>query len=128
MLTVAQLLEKTRRERREDPPEMPSAEALIEKAREALRRKQKNGPWLLLAAVDYRIREIEPDCTDPWRAAQQIAEKRSAAGIEAGYRGLMLLKEDVDRDGHYSSEVGRASYEAAEVLLHILRDGQVDDA
>lgn len=128
MLTVIELLEKTRRERRENPPAMPSAEALIEKARKALRRKQKNGPPLLLEAVDYRIRELEPDCADPWLAVQQIAKKRSIAGIEAGYRGLMLLKEDVDRDGYYSSEVGEASYEAAEVLLHILSNGQAGNA
>ena len=128
MITTAQLLDKVKRERRESPPEMPSAEALIEKAREALRRRQKNGPRLLLEAVDYRIRELEPDCADPWLAAQQIAKKRSLPGIEAGYRGVMLLKGDVDRDGHYDSAVGRASYEAAEVLLYILSSEQVGDA
>ena len=127
MITTAQLLDKVKRERRENPPEMPSAEALIEKAREALRRRQKNGPRLLLEAVDCRIRELEPDCADPWLAAQQIAKKRSLPGIEAGYRGVMLLKGDVDRDGHYDSAVGRASYEAAEVLLYILSNDQVDD-
>ena len=75
-----------------------------------------------------RIRELEPDCADPWLAAQQIAKKRSLPGIEAGYRGVMLLKGDVDRDGHYDSAVGRASYEAAEVLLYILSNEQVGDA
>ena len=94
-----------------------AAEARLERARKALRRKQKNGPRLLLEAVDCRIRDLEPYCADPWLAARRIAKKRSLPGIEAGYRGVMLLKGDVDRDGYYDSAVGRASYEAAEVLL-----------
>ena len=128
MITTAQLLDKVKRERLENPPEMPSAEALIEKDREALRRRQKNGPRLLLEAVDCRIRELEADCADPWLAAQRIAKKRSLPGIEAGYRGVMLLKGDVDRDGYYDSAVGRASYEAAEVLLYILSNEHMGDA
>ena len=105
-----------------------AAKARLERARKALRRKQKNGPRLLLEAVDYRIRELEPDCTDLWAAARRIAKARDKIGIEGGYRGLMLLKGDVDRDGHYDSAVGRASYEAAEVLLYILSNEQVGDA
>lgn len=120
MITTAELLDQVKRERRENPPAMPSAEALVEKARKALRRKQKNGPGLLLEAVNYRIREIEPDCADWWAAAQRIAKARNEIGIEAGYRGLMWLKWDADRDGYYHKEDAELGYEIAEILLHML--------
>ncbi len=128
MITTTQLLAKVKRERQENPPTMPSAEALMEKAKKALRRKQKNGPRLLLEAVNYRIHEIEPDCADYWAAAQRIAKTRNEIGIEAGYRGLMWLQWDADRDGYYNREDGEISYEAAEILLYMLSGGPADNA
>ena len=101
-------------------PAMPSAEALLERARKALRRKQKNGPRLLLEAVDYRIREIEPDCTDLWAAAQRIAKARAKIGIEAGYWGVMLFKQDADREGRYHKDDAELLYETAEIVLRML--------
>ena len=121
MITTTELLQKVKRERQENPPTMPSAEALIEKVKKALRRQQKNGPRLLLEAVNYRIRELEPGCNDDyWAAAQRIAKACNEGGIEAGYRGLMWLKWDADRDGYYNREDGEISYEAAEILLYML--------
>ena len=120
MITTTQLLDQVQRERQANPPEMPSAEALIEKARKALRRKQKNGPQLLLDAVNYRIRELAPDCDDYWAAAQHLAKTRNEIGIEGGYRGLMWLKWDADREGCYHKEDAQQGYEIGEILLHML--------
>ena len=120
MITTTQLLEKVKRERQENPPTMPSAEALMEKAKKALRRKQKNGPRLLLEAVNYRIHELEPDCSDYWAAAQRIAKTRNEIGIEAGYRGLMIMKSAADRNGFYYKEDAELLYETAEIVLHML--------
>ena len=120
MITTTQLLDQVQRERRANPPAMPSAEALIEKARKALRRKQKNGPQLLLDAVNYRIRELAPDCTDYWETAQHLAKTRNEGGIEAGYRGLMWLKWDADREGYYHKDDAQQGYEIGEILLHML--------
>ena len=97
-----------------------AAEARLERARKALRRRQKNGPRLLLEAVDYRIRELEPDCADLWAAARRIAKARGKIGIEGGYRGLMLLKADADRNGYYHKEDAELLYETAEAVLRML--------
>ena len=121
MITTTALLQKVKQERQENPPTMPSAEALIEKARKALRRQQKNGPRLLLEAVNYRIRELEPGCDDDyWAAAQRIAKTRNEIAIEGGYRGLMWLKWDADREGYYHKEDAELGYEIGEILLHML--------
>ena len=101
-----------------------AAEARLERARKSLRRKQKNGPRLLLEAVDYRIRELEPDCADLWAAAQRIAKARGKIGIEGGYRGLMLLKADADRNGYYHKEDAELLYETAEAVLRMLSPEQ----
>ena len=129
MITTTQLLDQVKRERQANPPTMPSAEALMEKAKKALRRKQKNGPRLLLEAVNCRIRELAPDCGDDfWETAQHLAKTRNEIGIEAGYRGLMWLKWDAARDGYYHKEDAEMSYEAAEILLYVLSKGSVDHA
>ena len=120
MITTTQLLAKVKRERQENPPVMPSAEALMEKAKKALRRKQKNGPRLLLEAVNYRIHELEPDCSDYWAAAQRIAKTRNKGAIEGGYRGLMIMKAAADRNGSYYKEDAELLYETAEIVLHML--------
>ena len=121
MITTTALLQKVKRERQENPPTMPSAEALIEKARKALRRQQKNGPRLLLEAVNYRIRELEPGCDDDyWAAAQRIAIARNEGGIEAGYWGVNQFKKDADRNGRYHQEDAQLGYEIGEILLHML--------
>ena len=121
MITTTQLLDRVQRERRENPPAMPSPEALIEKARKALRRKQKNGPQLLLDAVNYRIRELEPDCGDDfWAAAQHLAKTRNEIGIEAGYCGLMILKAAAARNGFYDKEDAELLYDTATAVLSIL--------
>ena len=124
MITTTQLLGQVQRERRANPPEMPSAEALIEKARKALRRKQKNGPQLLLDAVNYRIRELAPDCGDFWAAAQHLAKTRNEGGIEGGYRGLMILKADADRNGYYDKEDAELLYDTATAVLSMLDSEQ----
>ena len=120
MITTTQLLDQVQRERRANPPEMPSAEALIEKAKKALRRKQKNGPQLLLDAVNYRIRELEPGCDDFWAAAQHLAKTRNEIGIEAGYCGLMILKAAAARNGFYDKEDAELLYDTATAVLNIL--------
>lgn len=97
-----------------------AAEARLERARKALRRKQKNGPRLLLEAVDCRIRELEPDCTDLWAAARRIAKARGKIGIEAGYWGVMLFKQDADREGYYHKDDAELLYETAEIVLRML--------
>lgn len=125
MITTTQLLDQVQRERQANPPAMPSAEALIEKARKALRRKQKNGPQLLLNAVNYRIRELEPDCADFWAAAQHLAKTRNEGGIEGGYRGLMILKADADRNGYYDKEDAELLYDTAVAVLSML-DTEMD--
>ena len=124
MITATQLLHLVQQERRENPPAMPSAEALIEKARKALRRKQKNGPQLLLDAVNYRIRELEPDCDDFWAAAQHLAKIRNKGGIEGGYCGLMILKAAADRNGFYDKEDAELLYDTATAVLSMLNSEQ----
>ena len=124
MITTTELLDQVQHERRANPPAMPSAEALIEKARKALRRKQKNGPQLLLDAVNYRIRELEPDCGDYWAAAQHLAKTRNEGGIEGGYRGLMILKADADRNGYYDKEDAELLYDTATAVLSMLDSEQ----
>ena len=125
MITTTQLLDQVQRERRANPPATPSAEALIEKARKALRRKQKNGPQLLLDAVNYRIRELAPDCGDDfWAAAQHLAKTRNEGGIEGGYRGLMILKADADRNGYYDKEDAELLYDTATAVLSMLDSEQ----
>ena len=120
MITTTQILAKVKRERQENPPTMPSAEALMEKAKKALRRKQKNGPRLLLEAVNYRIHEIEPDCADYWAAAQRIAKTRNEIAIEGGYQGLMIMKAAADRNGYYDKEDAELLYDTAAAVLRIL--------
>ena len=125
MITTTALLQKVKRERQENPPTMPSAEALIEKARKALRRQQKNGPRLLLEAVNYRIRELEPDCDDDyWAAAQRIAKTRNEIAIAGGYQGLMIMKADADRNGYYDKEDAELLYDTAAAVLRILASEQ----
>ena len=104
----------------EDQAAAAAAEARLERARKALRRKQKNGPRLLLEAVDYRIRELEPDCADLWAAARRIAKARGKIGIEAGYWGVMLFKQDADREGYYHKDDAELLYETAEIVLRML--------
>ena len=118
-MTVAELIEKINRERRENPPQMPSAAAMIEDAKRALRRQQKNGPALLLAAVDYRIRQIDPD-SDPWTVIKRVAKAQSNPAYESAYLGVKSLQEDADRDGRYHQEDWESSYEIAEIILFML--------
>ena len=121
MITTTQLLDQVKRERLENPPAMPSAEALLERAKKALRRKQKNGPQLLLDAVNYRIRELAPDGGDDfWETAQQLAKTRNEGAIEAGYWGVKMFKQDADRNGIYHKEDAQLGYEIGEILLHML--------
>ena len=125
MITTTQLLDQVKQERQETPPTMPSAEALMEKARKALRRKQKNGPQLLLDAVNYRIRELAPDCgADYWETAQQLAKVRNKRGIEGGYCGLMILKAAADRNGFYDKEDAELLYDTATAVLSMLASEQ----
>ena len=125
MITTTQLLDQVKRERQANPPAMPSAEALLEKAKKALRRKQKNGPRLLLEAVNYRIRELAPDCGDDfWETAQQLAKTRNEGAIEAGYRGLMILKADADRNGYYDKEDAELIYDTAAAVMRMLAKEQ----
>lgn len=118
-MTVAELLAKVKRERRESPPQMPSAEAMIEKAKRALRRRQKNGPSLLLDAVNYRIRQVDPE-SDPWVVLRRVAKARNHSGIESAYWGVVELKEEFDRYGHYDKEDAEFRYELGEIVLSLL--------
>ena len=83
-VTVAEFFDNLKRQRRADPPQMPTAAAMIELARKALRRERKNGPALLLAAVNYRIGEIAPG-DDPWTVINRVSEARQHAGIASSY-------------------------------------------
>ena len=121
MITTTQLLDQVKQERQANPPAMPSAEAIMERAKKALRRKQKNGPRLLLDAVNYRIRELAPDCGDDfWAAAQHLAKTRNEGAIEAGYWGVKRFKEDADRNGIYHKDDAEMLYETAEIVLRML--------
>lgn len=118
-MTVAELIEKINRERRENPPRMPSAEAMIEKAKRALRRRQKNGPALLLEAVNYRIREVDPE-SDPWVVVKRLAKVHNHSGVESAYWGVVELKEESDRYGRYDKEDAEFRYELGEIVLSLL--------
>ena len=118
-MTVAELIERVNRERRDNPPRMPSAEAMIEKAKRALRRNQKNGPTLLLEAVNYGLREIDPD-SDPWVVVKRVAKSRNHSGIEGAYLGVVELKKESDRYGRYDKEDAEFRYELGEVVLALL--------
>jgi len=118
-MTVAELLAKVKRERRENPPQMPSAEAMIEKAKLALRREQQNGPALLLDAVNYRIDEIAQD-VDRWLVVNQVAKARRHTGIAASYSAVVELKEEADRNGVYDREEAEVCYELGEIVLSLL--------
>lgn len=120
-MTVAELIEKVNRERRENPPQMPSAEAMIEQAKVALRREQQDGPALLLAAVNYRIREVDPE-SDPWTVIKRVAKARNHRGIEASYSAVVELKEEADRDGVYDCEEAELCYELGEIVLSMLAE------
>ena len=89
--TVAEFFERLKRERRANPPQMPSAEAMIERAKKALRREQKNGPSLLLDAVNYRIRQIDAD-SDPWAVINFVSDARKHDGIASSYSAVVELK------------------------------------
>ncbi|MYC33369.1 MAG: hypothetical protein F4X64_09360 [Chloroflexi bacterium] len=118
-MTVAELIEKVNRERRENPPQMPSAEAMIEKAKRALRRHQKNGPALLLDAVDYRLRQVDPK-SDPWTVIKRMAKAHNNPAYESAYLGVQSLQEDAKRDGRYHQEDWELSCETAEIILYML--------
>ena len=118
-MTTAELIEKVNLARRENPPQMPSAEAMIEDAKRALCRQQKNGPALLLAAVDYRIRQIDPD-SDPWTVIKRVAKARNHSGIESAYWGVAQLKEEFDQYGRYDKEEAELGYELGEIVLSLL--------
>lgn len=120
-MTAAELIEKVNRERRENPPMMPSAEAMIEKAKRALRRRQKNGPALLLEAVNYRIREVDPE-SDPWVVVKRLAKAQNHSGIEAAYCGVVELKEEFDQYGRYDKEDAEFRYELGEIVLSLLNE------
>ena len=120
-MTTAELMARIKAERRENPPRMPSAEALMEKAKRAHRRKQKNAPKLLLAALDYRIRELHPD-VDPWTAAQRIAKARNSVAFESGYWGVMTLEQDARKNGYYDAEDWEITHEIAEIVLDMLNE------
>ena len=118
-MTTAELIEKVNLERRENPPQMPSAEAMIEKAKRALRRRQKNGPALLLEAVNYRIREVDPK-SEPWVVVKRLAKAHNHSGIESAYWGVVELKEEFDRYGRYDREDAEFRYELGEIVLSLL--------
>ena len=119
--TVAEFFDNLKRERRANPPQMPSAEAMIERAKKALRREQKNGPALLLDAVNYRINEIAPD-TDPWLVIKQVSQARNHRGIEASYSAVVELKDEADRNGVYDCEEAELCYELGEIVLSQLAE------
>jgi len=118
-ITTAELIEKVNRERRENPPQMPSAEARMEKAKRALRRHQKNGPALLLDAVDYRLRQVDPN-SDPWTVIKRMANAHNNPAYESAYLGVKSLQEDAERDGRYHQEDWELSCEIAEIILYML--------
>ena len=117
--TVAEFFERLKRERRANPPQMPSAEAMIERAKKALRREQKNGPSLLLDAVNYRIRQIDAD-SDPWAVINFVSDARKHDGIASSYSAVVELKGQADQYGSYDLEDAELCYELGEIVLSLL--------
>ena len=118
-VTVAEFFDNLKRQRRADPPQMPSAAAMIELAKKALRREQKNGPALLLDAVNYRIGEIAPGA-DPWTVINRVAKARQHSGIASSYSAVLELKAEADQHGGYDREDADLCYELGEIVLSLL--------
>lgn len=118
-VTVAEFFDDLKRQRRAAPPQMPSAEAMIELAKEALGRERKDGPALLLAAVNYRIGEIAPDA-DPWTVINRVAKARQHAGIASSYSAVVDLKAEADQHGGYDRADAELCYELGEIVLSLL--------
>ena len=117
--TVADFFDRLKRERRANPPQVPSAEAMIEQAKKALRREQKNGPSLLLDAVNYRIRQIDAD-SPPWAVVNAVSKVRQHDGIVSSYSAVVELKEQADQYGSYDREDAEICYELGEIVISLL--------
>ncbi len=110
-------LQKRLAEVQSDPTERKSgALAMLDAAEQAHQQGQQNAPRLLLDALEYRIREIDPD-PDSWAAAKRIAIEKNASGIKSGYWGAMLFEEDARRDGCYHEDDWRMSWDIAEIVI-----------
>ena len=90
--------------------------AMLDAAEQAHRQGQKNAPRLLLDALEYRIREIDPD-PDSWAAAKHISAEKDDDGIEAGYWGVMLFERDARRDGGYHQDDWQMCWDIAEIVI-----------
>ena len=96
--------------------DVPHSIKLLEAAQKAHLNGQDNAPRLLLDALDHRIREIEPG-SDPWEAAQRMANERNNSGIRGAYWGVMMLEEDFKREGRYHPDDWQMCFDIAEILI-----------
>ena len=110
-------LQKRLAEVQSDPTERKSgALAMLDAAEQAHQQGQQNAPRLLLDALEYRIREIDPD-PDSWAAAKRISAEKDDTGIEAGYRGVMSFEREVQRDGCYHQDDWQMCWDIAEIVI-----------
>ena len=101
-----------------DPAQRKSgALAILDAADQAHQQGQKNAPRLILDALKYRIREIDPD-PDSLAAAKRISAEKDDTGIEAGYRGVMSFEREVRRDGGgYHQDDWQMCWDIAEIII-----------
>ena len=90
--------------------------AMLDAAEQAHREGRKDAPRLLLDALEYRIREIDPD-PDSLAAAKRISAEKEDTGIEAGYRGVMSFEREVRRDGYYHQDDWQMCWDIAEIVI-----------
>ena len=110
-------LQKRLAEVQSEPAERKSgALAMLDAAEQAHQQGQQNAPRLLLDALEYRIREIDPD-PDSWTASKRISAEKDDTGIEAGYWGVMLFERDARRDGGYHQDDWQMCWDIAEIVI-----------
>ena len=116
MISNEQLRERLAEVHSQKKGQKSGALAMLDAAEQAHREGRKDAPRLLLDALEYRIREIDPD-PDSWAAAKRIAIEKDASGIKSGYWGAMLFEEDARRDGCYHEDDWRMSWDIAEIVI-----------
>ena len=94
---------------------------LLDKARRARIDDPAGAPRALLAALQQRIRELDPDAGDLWAAARRIAKARGDTSIEAGYWSAMAFEQDC-RTGRiqYDDEDWETALEFTEITMRML--------
>ena len=94
---------------------------LLAPALEARKHNPKIAPWLLLDALQQRIREVVPGHDpDLWVAARKLARDQDDIGIESAYYGLMRFDVEYGQRGDFNEEQWEDHYAAAEITIRLL--------